>query len=221
MRRENETMERTTVEYSDKQIAIIDAAQKLFADAGFEGTSVRDIAHEAGVNVAMISYYFGSKEKLMEAVFEQKANHTRIKIENLLQNEQLTHLEKVSILIDDYVDKFIAQQEFHRIMIREQLMEKNTSVAELICDLKKRNVASIKKLINEGQKAGAFRKNIDIVMMVTTLVGTVSQMITSQRFYKEINNLEDLPEIDFQKMLRRKLSAHLKNLFKVILTYEA
>ncbi len=52
----------------------MNAAEKLFAVNGFDGTSVRDIAQEAGVNVAMISYYFGSKEKLMEAVFEQKTN---------------------------------------------------------------------------------------------------------------------------------------------------
>ena len=57
------------MEYNDKQIAIINTAEKLFALNGFDGTSVRDIAHEAGVNLAMISYYFGSKEKLMEAVF--------------------------------------------------------------------------------------------------------------------------------------------------------
>ncbi len=214
-------MEKTATEFTDKQLAIIDAAQKLFAESGFDGTSVRDIAHEAGINVAMISYYFGSKEKLMEAVFEQKANHTRIKVENLLQNENLSPLEKVNVLIDDYVDKFIAQQEFHRIMIREQLIEKNNAVATLIYELKKRNQDSIKKLIHEGQKGGAFKKNIDIVLMMTTLVGTVSQMITSQRFYREMNHLEEMPEPEFQKYIRKKLSAHLKNLFKVILTYEA
>jgi AcrR family transcriptional regulator len=55
------------MEFTDKQIQIIDIAERLFAERGFDGTSVRDIADEAGINVAMISYYFGSKEKLMEA----------------------------------------------------------------------------------------------------------------------------------------------------------
>src|SRR3954470_4222231 len=107
------------MEFSEKQISIINAAEKLFAVTGFDGTSVRDIAHEAGINVAMISYYFGSKEKLMEAVFEQRTNNIKLKVENLLQNDQLSHLEKVNVLIDDYVDKFIHQQEFHKIMMRE------------------------------------------------------------------------------------------------------
>jgi AcrR family transcriptional regulator len=209
------------MEYSEKQIAIINAAEKLFALTGFDGTSVRDIAQEACVNVAMISYYFGSKEKLMEAVFEQRTTNIRLKVENLLQNQQLSHLEKVNVLIDDYVDKFIHQQEFHKIMIREQLIEKNTVIAGLILELKKRNLVSIKNLIQDGQKSGKFKKNIDIVLMMTTMVGTVCQMITSQHFYRHVNGLEHMTEVEFQKHMRKKLSNHLKNLFKVMLTYEA
>jgi AcrR family transcriptional regulator len=209
------------MEYNDKQIAIINTAEKLFSLTGFDGTSVRDIATEAGVNVAMISYYFGSKEKLMEAVFEQRTTNIRIKVENLLLNDSITHMEKVNILIDDYVDKFIHQQEFHKIMMREQLIEKNTPIAALIHELKKKNMISIKKLIQEGQKTGAFKKNVDVALMMSTLVGTVSNMITSQPFYKECNNLGTLTEIEFQKHIRKKLSTHLKNIFKAILTYEA
>lgn len=221
MRRENANMDKPAIDYTEKQIAIINAAQKLFAINGFDGTSVRDIANEASVNVAMISYYFGSKEKLMEAVFEQKSNDTRIKVENLLANTVMSNLEKVNVLIDDYVDKFMAQQQFHRIMIREQLIEKDTPVACLIYELKKRNLSSIKKLIHNGQKSGEFKKNIDIALMMATMVGTVSQMITSQKFYIESNNLEHLTQPEFEKHIKRKLSAHLKHLFKVILTYEA
>ena len=206
------------MEYSEKQIGIINAATKLFAEKGFDGASVRDIAQAAEVNVAMISYYFGSKEKLMEAVFEEKTNNIRLKVEKLLNDDELSHLQKVNVLIDDYVDQFIHQQQFHKIMLREQMIEKNTPIASLIHELKKRNLESIKKLIQDGQKSGTFKKNIDIVLMMTTMVGTVSQMITSQHFYKKINNLEYMDEMEYQKLIRKKLSAHLKNLFKRVLT---
>ena len=106
-------------------------------------------------------------------------------------------------------------------MIREQLVETDSPVATLIYELKKRNLSSIKKLIHEGQKSGTFKRNIDMALMMSTLVGTVSQMITSQRFYRECNNLETLSEPEFQKHIRKKLSNHLKNLFKAMLTYEA
>ncbi|MES2704210.1 MAG: TetR family transcriptional regulator [Bacteroidota bacterium] len=208
------------MEYSEKQLAIINTAEKLFSVTGFDGTSVRDIAREAGVNLAMISYYFGSKEKLMEAVFELRTEKIRLKVENLLQDDTLSNLDKVNILIDDYVEKFISQQEFHKIMMREQLIEKNNPIAGFIHELKKRNLQSIKKLIQDGQKTGEFKKNIDIVLMMITMVGTVSQMITSQRFYREVNNLEHLDEQEFRKHIRKKLSTHLKHLFKISLTNE-
>ena len=56
------------MEYNAKQLEIINIAEKLFAKQGFAGTSVRDISQEAEMNVSMISYYFGSKDKLIEAV---------------------------------------------------------------------------------------------------------------------------------------------------------
>ncbi len=96
---------------------------------------------------------------------------------------QMTHLQKVYVLIDDYLDKFIQRQEFHKIMLREQLIEKDTIISGFIIELKKRNLSYIKKLIQDGQKSGEFKKNIDIVLMMTTMVGTVSQMITSQNVF--------------------------------------
>ncbi len=199
----------------------MDTAEKLFGENGFSGTSVRDIAQEAGVNVAMISYYFGSKEKLMEMLFEQKSNKLNLMVENLIQDESVSYLQKVYMLIDDYVDRFVSQQAFHKIMIREQVTENGTGLANQILALKKRNLASIKKLIVCGQKTGEFKKNIDIVMMMATLVGTMSQLITSQCYYREVSNIENMDDETFNKHIQKKLSTHLKHLFKVVLTNEA
>lgn len=51
-------------EQEDARARLIDAAIKLFAEKGYEGTSVRDLATAAGVNVAAVSYHFGSKDEL-------------------------------------------------------------------------------------------------------------------------------------------------------------
>lgn len=50
---------------------ILDAAEALFADHGFAGTSMRMITGEAGVNVAAVNYHFGSKEGLLRAVLDR------------------------------------------------------------------------------------------------------------------------------------------------------
>lgn len=54
----------------DSRQAVLDAASRLFHMYGFNGTSVRAIASEAGVNVALISYYFGGKKALLEQLME-------------------------------------------------------------------------------------------------------------------------------------------------------
>ena len=52
---------------------LIDAATSLFAEHGFHGTPIRDIARMAGANVAAVNYHFGSKENLYRAAFRQLA----------------------------------------------------------------------------------------------------------------------------------------------------
>jgi len=52
---------------------ILDAAERLFARRGFHGVSIRDITGEAGVDVALANYHFGSKQGVLEAVFMRRA----------------------------------------------------------------------------------------------------------------------------------------------------
>ena len=51
---------------------ILDAAERLFADHGYDGVSLRQITTEAGVQLAMVNYHFGSKTGLWERVFERR-----------------------------------------------------------------------------------------------------------------------------------------------------
>ena len=209
------------MELTNKQLQIVETAEKLFADKGFDGTSVRDIADAAGVNLAMISYYFGSKEKLLEALFTYRAESTVQKLESMLQNKALPPLEKMNMLIDFYIDKFQNQHSFYKIMMREQVTNQRGVTTALIQQYKKRNQELVKQFVHEGQKSGEFNKNIDVPILMATLIGTVGHLIGTQHFYREINSLQDMPDEQFQKLLKKKLSVHFKFLFKAILTHEA
>ncbi|MBS1589727.1 MAG: TetR/AcrR family transcriptional regulator [Bacteroidetes bacterium] len=206
---------------SDKQIHIIDVAEKLFAEKGFEGTSVRDIAHEADVNIAMISYYFGSKEKLLEAVFARRSAMITQQLTMVLDNKKLAPIDKVYLLIDFYIDQIIRNQHFHKIMVREQIAGRESSVGKAIAQIKSTNQSLIKQLILEGQKKRVFKHRIDVSMMMMTLIGTANQMISAQQHYRILNDLEDMPDDQFETLIHKKLSVHLKNLFKAVLTYES
>lgn len=208
------------MEYSEKQVQIMEAAEKLFAAKGFNGTSVRDISEAAGVNLAMVSYYFGSKEKLFEAMFAHRSESFKLQLETMIQNKELDPMQKIEQLIDQYILKLTNQQCFHRIMVREQMVDNNSLITDRIHTLKTRNQALISELIKEGQSKGVFKKDIDVPLMMMSMIGTVSQLVTTQHYYKEINGLQSLTEEEFQQHIRTKLSQHLKKIFKAILTNE-
>ena len=58
---------------TDTRMSLIDAAERLFADHGYDGTSLRDIAVRAKQHLALSTYHFGTKERLFEAVIERRA----------------------------------------------------------------------------------------------------------------------------------------------------
>ena len=58
----------------DTRERILDAAERLFMAHGYEGTSMRQITGDAGVNLAAVNYHFGSKEALMQEVFRRRLN---------------------------------------------------------------------------------------------------------------------------------------------------
>jgi AcrR family transcriptional regulator len=78
---------------------ILDAAERLFADQGFSATSLRAITSEADVNLAAVNYHFGSKNGLIEAVFERRLgplNQERIALLDALESaDDNPRLEKI------------------------------------------------------------------------------------------------------------------------------
>ena len=206
---------------STKQIQLMDSAELLFSRKGFDGTSVRDIAEAAGFNTAMISYYFGSKEKLMEEIFERKSINIREKVDGLLKDDSLDPIQKMYSLVDIYIDGIIQRQTFHRILLAEQIINQNPTIIQLMEKMKSRNSECVNDLIRLGQKKGLFKKNIDIPMLTCTLVGTVSQMLIGMDFYKSYHHLEAMKNEEFEALMKKKLSTHIKNIYKAILTHES
>jgi AcrR family transcriptional regulator len=206
--------------YTDKQIQILEVAEKLFANQGFDGTSIRDIAAEAGVNIAMISYYFKSKENLMQAIFEKSMGSFRVRVESLLRDDSLKPFQKMEMLIDEKINGIMQRQRFYKIMLCEQVTNKNPVIVEFVNELKKKNTEAVGKLIRDGQKKGEFKKTIDVTLLLSTLFGTISQILINKDSYREINGLQSLSDDEFEAILTKELSIHLKIIFKAILTHE-
>jgi AcrR family transcriptional regulator len=209
------------MEVKDKKKHILKSAEKLFAVKGFEASTVRDIADDAGVNLAMISYYFGSKEKMMESLFQERMNNTKLKVQQILSNEHISTFGKVEVMLDEYIKKVIENESFYKILLCEQVMKKNPEIIRMLRELKMDYAAMFTELVKEGQKKKVFKKNIDVVLALNTMTGTVTQIIINKEHYCEFNNIEILQEEELKNFLHSKLFDHLKNIFKTILGYES
>ena len=69
---------------------ILEAASEVFTEKGFSGTRTRDIAEKAGINLALLNYYFRSKEKLFEQVMKAKILIFFGQILPIITNEKTT-----------------------------------------------------------------------------------------------------------------------------------
>jgi AcrR family transcriptional regulator len=205
-------------ELNDKQLQIMDKALEVFAEKGFDNASVRDIAQRADVNVAMISYYFGSKEKLLEAIFMNHTGFMRGKIETILHSKAHDPLEKVDLLIDTYINVIIENRSFHRLMMREQVLIKEGPLYTYLRDMKRQNRGMIEVAVKAGQKAGLFQKNIDVSMLAVVLFGSVNHFFSNYKFVCEENAIK-ANGADFDLESIEKLRDHIKVMFKAFLTY--
>lgn len=82
---------------------ILNAARKVFVQKGMYGARMQDIADEAGINKALLHYYFQNKDKLFEKVFMEAASHLFPKV-NEVFNSDATVFEKIEKFCDEYID---------------------------------------------------------------------------------------------------------------------
>lgn len=80
------------------------AANIVFTKKGFSGTRTRDIAEEAGINLALLNYYFRSKEKLFDIVMMENIQQFLKGISGVLNNEALSLTAKVARVAENYIN---------------------------------------------------------------------------------------------------------------------
>ena len=94
----------------DTRRRLLDAAERLFAEREYDGTSLRDIADEADLHGALSTYHFGSKDKLFDEVIRRRAIELeRMRLDNLeaIDMKAQSASETVRLLIEAYVSPMI------------------------------------------------------------------------------------------------------------------
>jgi AcrR family transcriptional regulator len=198
---------------TDKKEHIINHAVELFAEKGFEGTSIRDLAAKAGVNVAMVNYYFGSKEKLFESMLALKSYYTRGVLDEIAKNNALAAIEKIDLVIDTYINRLFLNRKFHRVIHQELMLSKREPLQQAIVDILYPNSLIIRSIIEAGIKKRVFKK-VDPPLVIATLTGTINQVLLSKKMCNKLLNREDgyVPYEDAK--FRKRVGDHLKQVMR-------
>lgn len=150
---------------------ILEAAESLFAERGFTGTAIRDIAAKAQVNGAMIHYYFGNKEGLYQAVLGALALKVRDTFGEIASSDGSTR-DRLIPLVEAFASYVLSHPNFTRILYRELLTggERLKQMARKYASV---NYTMLRNAIAEGVRRGELRE-LDIDLAPVSLLGMIA-----------------------------------------------
>lgn len=188
---------------------IIKAAVKLFDSQGFNGTTVREIAKEADVNIALLSYYFKNKagllEYLMVRYFEGLFDSLDEIMERLQQRHAFDVLNEIISFSLDY------QREHYKVarLIQRQLSVESMLAREIMGTYLTKQKHYYQSLLEEGSGRGEFRPH-DSDITVIHLLSMMTFPYFNPQIIREVYHLEPTSE-SFGEQLKESLSVMAKS----------
>jgi AcrR family transcriptional regulator len=145
---------------------ILGAAKKVFIRKGMYGARMQEIADEAGINKALLHYYFRSKNKLFEAIFQETFKEFVPRAFSILQAE-IPFEEKIEKFVSNYID-VVSENPFMPIFIINEINQKPERLSDIT------NMMSVIKTeistdLNEKFRSGEYRK-IDPVQLFSSVI---------------------------------------------------
>ena len=159
---------------TEKREQILECAKKQFAQKGYDGVSTRLLANECGVNLAMISYYFGSKEEMYKEILDKNTIQLKTDLD-ILQNPKATPWDKLNAIVDVYVERFFTNKPMVQIIFKEISSNKRASLSKFVAGKMMNNFAVIEGIIEDGVKKKIFRKT-DVELLIMTVFGTLMKI---------------------------------------------
>ncbi len=108
-----------TEKQKDTEQQILLAARKVFIEKGLDGARMQEIADEAGINKALLHYYFRSKDKLFEMIFMEELGKFFPKMVTLMASPEVSFKDKIKAFVDTYITIFINNPFLAPFIIRE------------------------------------------------------------------------------------------------------
>jgi AcrR family transcriptional regulator len=165
---------------ADKRRQILDAAIRVFARQGFHATRVSDIADEAGVAYGLVYHYFSSKDEVLNELFLERWSLLLAAIEEA-DGTAGAPREKLGAVATFIFESYRHDPELMKVIIVEVTRAANSFGLTHLDEIR-RAYDSIAKIVEDGQRSGAFRGDIAPDFVSMAFYGAVEQLLSGWIF---------------------------------------
>lgn len=170
---------------SNSKEKIINVAEEIFAEKGFDGARVDEIAKKAGVNKALIYYYFDSKDDILKSLFITLLTDVEKIFSNLYSKTyDIYDIDKV---LEGMLEFIMSKKDILKIAMIETLKSKsnNTLIIEVAEIIMKKEIDDVRKLY---EKKGVYFPDEEKKLLVTEFFTGVMPMINYVVFQNEFSS---------------------------------
>jgi TetR/AcrR family transcriptional regulator len=187
---------------------ILDAAEEVFHQKGFDGARMQEIAEEAGINKGLLHYYFKTKDKLFETIFSVALHKMISKISAIVELD-ISLYEKIDMMIEQYMIILMRHPNLPRFVLNELNKNPDQFIARHVNKDAQiafgSFVASVQKEINKKSI-----KRIDARHLMLNIISLIIFPFVGRPMAQGIFGMDNT---EFQKLLLER-KEHVKGFLK-------
>jgi TetR/AcrR family transcriptional regulator, fatty acid metabolism regulator protein len=158
----------------DKRQRILDAAIRVFAEHGYHGSRVGDIAEDAGVAHGLLYHYFASKDDVLKTIFVENWGQLLRRFRDVEETDEPAE-EKLAGIAKIVLRTWRNDPALVTVMVRE--VARSQHIQDQVAEVGEA-FAIIQRVIVEGQSSGAFRRDLDARLASWVIYGGLEEVLT-------------------------------------------
>ncbi|MGM0424160.1 MAG: TetR/AcrR family transcriptional regulator [Thermodesulfobacteriota bacterium] len=191
------TTESRSGKKNDKYQQILEAAIKIFARQGYFNSTISQIAREAGVADGTIYLYFKNKDDILDNFFSYKTGQVFSRFKQEVDRAD-NALDKLQNLIHRQLAEFEMNRDMAIVYQMETRLKRHLSDRK-IKEMSKMYFDLVAEIVEQGQKEGVIRQNLQVNLVKQLIIGAVDEVITtwlySSREYTLVSMAEPLVDL--------------------------
>jgi AcrR family transcriptional regulator len=178
---------------------ILAAARKVFTSKGMAGARMQDIANEAGINKALLHYYFKDKNKLFETIFLNEAHRFFPKI-NMIFSSDAPLFDKIENFVNEYIDEMLVNPYLPWFVINEMHRDPEQFLYKIWGEENLPKPGKFLEQIEKEVRKGEIKKISPVHLLINVLSMTIFPFVARPMITRRLH----LSDLQFRKIMEER-----------------